>query len=468
MASVDYPKDGPTVSLTPLVMRLNRAKAALASLTEIPVSKDVDVQLHSQQVRRAYDEFEALSREYEARWVANPDLRHRYKRARLAFRTKVNAILRTCYLIGHTNEDHDDDLDEVGDTNYLRSSHGNVPKAQEAPDPATADGPGEVSSHSRFSQGLNDRTLLDFSDVPRESLVTIGDATIAAATAASVAFVGDAAPAASPPLDICDTILDAADLVSLNQNHAETRLQTFEQVSTKIDETNDHEVGTGRASDLHHEECVAEIPTSLGEKLGTLRALDGAEHSAVPTPVSLVHNLSTSVETCIGPTKDLFEGLSLTSSLLHEHRLRESVSLVPLNEFSCSTRNEYVGSCLSMLLLLVVLFDFIWMNFSCETYPALLRFQNYFRFPNRITHLHTRPPDVSDMHYLFGLGLGPELSLDSYQKRLRGKTLPPSALFDELKYYMSIQYSSTTLYPCWPRSVASGCQENIWKLQIKQ
>ena len=146
------------------------------------------------------------------------------------------------------------------------------------------------------------------------------------------------------------------------------------------------------------------------------------------------------------------------SCSLNEHRLRESVSLIPLKKFSRSTRKEHAGICLFMLVLLVM-FEFIGTTSARNggTYPSRLeRFHRYLTLPNPITQLHTRPPDIFDVDDLIGRRLGPVLSLDYYQKRLRGKTLQPSAYYSQGD--LPVKYASTKLYPCWPRSVASGCQ----------
>ena len=105
---------------------LNNAEEELSRLLEKQVNDDIDVQLHGEQVKRAYDEFVVLSRDYESRLTASPELRRASKKARLAYMTEVNIIIRSCNAIWRDYDGYDQDIDEFSDRASLASCYSNV------------------------------------------------------------------------------------------------------------------------------------------------------------------------------------------------------------------------------------------------------------------------------------------------------------------------------------------------------
>ena len=115
MASPTRPDGVATMSMEQLSDVLHNAEEELSRLTEIPINDVVNKQLHCEAVKRAYDGFEILSRDYEGRLAASPDLRCRSRKARLRYMAKVNIIIRSCTIWCEDDDDDDQDADVPSD-----------------------------------------------------------------------------------------------------------------------------------------------------------------------------------------------------------------------------------------------------------------------------------------------------------------------------------------------------------------
>ena len=271
---------------------LNNAEEELSRLLEKQVNDDIDVQLHGEQVKRAYDEFVVLSRDYESRLTASPELRRASKKARLAYMTEVNIIIRSCNAIWRDYDGYDQDIDEFSDRASLASCYSNVNPQERVVTGGNLDGQADgATGHPQDTQirSMPNLSTLNLGpSVPHEPPLV--NPLQNGASANGVAASGITGPPPSRNLP--------ADGVANDGNGSAAR-----------------SMGT---SELNRKYSFAEFSAHLGEMLGMVGDPDFSRRSIFPIPVpptTVASSSSFEIDPeLINPTLPAFPRVTFASS----------------------------------------------------------------------------------------------------------------------------------------------------------